>query len=75
MTISGLVLTCRTVIDAHFLSELATDPRVEVGEVRGHRLALVLDTVDPVAGEDWVRQCAADPRVLDVAIAFIAPTE
>lgn len=72
MAISGLIITARTADDANALAaELAADPRFECGQLRGNRLAAVLDTTDDAGDEDICRWLWTRPGVVLVDVAAI----
>jgi hypothetical protein len=73
MAISGLVLTLQdeSVANPTWLSRLEADPRVEVGEVRGARVALTVETDDRVGDESAWSWLAEQPGVLQLELACV----
>lgn len=72
MSISGLVLTCwDDGAAADMRQRLQQDASVTVGDLRGQRLAVVLEVTDAEAATRWIDTVRASPAIADVAIAAI----
>ena len=74
MPISGLVVTFETDLDQHTdsLRLLRNEPAIEVGESRGNKSAIVVETDSKEPDQQlwqWIRSL---PGVIDLQVAFVA---
>lgn len=73
MSISGLVITLsEDPAEARAATEaLSADPRLQLGDVFGRRLALVAETEDAVGDRELWDDLRATPGVVHVDVAFV----